>query len=86
MPSPSDVLTCIPTYNDEDGGALNVEYNWSFPRTGQNIQATTTNNLKSTLDLQSIVLGESETIECRVFVEDEYGYMVEMSTRVTLSN
>ena len=86
MPSSTDVLTCIPTYNDDDDGALNVFYNWSVPRTGQNIQATTANNFKSTLDLQSVVLGESATIECSVSVEDEHGYMVEMSTSVMLSN
>jgi hypothetical protein len=85
-PSSSDVLTCVPTYSDEDGGALSVEYTWSFPRTGQNIPATTANTLKSTLDLKTILLAGSETVECSVIVWDEYGYMAEMNAWVTISN
>ena len=85
-PSSSDVLTCIPTYSDEDGDALSIEYFWSFPRTGEQIQATTVNNLKSTLDLSTIPLSGSEAIECYVVVWDEHGYMAELSTWVTLSD
>ena len=84
-PTKEDVVTCRPTYSDEDGGALDVEYAWSNRR-GDQYNSSTEDESSATLDLSELAIDAGTSVVCSVTVTDEYGYAATQSLSVMVSH
>ena len=83
-PGKEDILKCIPTYQDLDGGTLDVQYRWRTRTGNQSITPMVSDETQSSVDLSTAPVSPGDSLSCSVTVSDEYGSATTKTASVTI--